>query len=88
MGYEWRRMCKKMGICHQYTTPYRPQSNGRVERANRSIKELLGCLSNNNLSRWTEVLPEVIKIMNTVPSRATNYTPLSTVWLRATLRDF
>ncbi len=31
--------CKKHGIRHKTTQPYRPQTNGQVERMNRTIKE-------------------------------------------------
>ena len=72
---EWREYLVRHAITHQLTTPYHPQSNGKVERVNRTIKEMLARLSNNNLSRWTEVLPEVVKIINATPTRATGFPP-------------
>ena len=72
---EWRNYFKKHKIRHQLTTPYHPQSNGKVERMNRTLKEMLGRLSNNNLSRWSQVMPECVKIINSTPTRATGYSP-------------
>ena len=37
----WRTYLKQIGVEHRTTTPVHPQSNGKVERFNRTIKELL-----------------------------------------------
>ena len=73
----WREYLSRHNIRHQYTTAYHPQANGKVERVNRTIKEMLARLSNNNLARWTEVLPEVIKTINITPTRATGFSPFA-----------
>jgi transposase InsO family protein len=35
----WAGVCGKMGMVHNKTTAYHPQSNGMVERAHRQLKE-------------------------------------------------
>ena len=37
----FKEMCKILGIDKTRTTPYRPQSDGMIERANRTIENML-----------------------------------------------
>lgn len=37
----FRHLCKKIGITHLKTTPYRPQTNGYLERFHRTYKTCL-----------------------------------------------
>ena len=71
----WRKYLERHEIQHQLTTAYNPQSNGKVERANRALKEQLEKLVFNQTSRWSEYLPEVVKLTNAPPTRATGYPP-------------
>ena len=36
---------------------------------------MLGKLSNNQLSRWTDYMPECVKLLNSIPTRATGFSP-------------
>jgi transposase InsO family protein len=38
-GHPFERMLKELGIKHRYTKPYRPQTNGKVERFWRTLQE-------------------------------------------------
>jgi len=35
----WRDTCTELGIVHKRTRPYRPQTNGKVERFHRTLVE-------------------------------------------------
>ncbi|WP_046322527.1 IS481 family transposase, partial [Mycobacterium sp. UM_Kg1] len=36
-SHAWRRACQDLGIKHRRTRPYRPQTNGKIERFHRSM---------------------------------------------------
>ena len=60
---EFNSFLSKYGIDHKLTTPYRPQSNGAVERVNRTIKGLLKSLV-EKASAWANELPQAIITYN------------------------
>ncbi|XP_063436328.1 protein NYNRIN-like [Mytilus trossulus] len=50
-------VCKLLEIDKTRTTPYRPQSDGLVERQNRSLKKMLSNFVNENRNDWDDNLP-------------------------------
>ena len=56
----WKELCNQLGIIHKYSTPYHPSSNGLVERANRTIEQVLRtALDQTTLDTWETKLPLV-----------------------------
>ncbi|CAF1523912.1 unnamed protein product, partial [Rotaria sordida] len=53
------------GICHVYTTPYNPQSNGTCERFNSSMCNSLAAMCNNKRTDWDQQLSKLIFAYNT-----------------------
>ena len=61
----------------KYGTAYHPQSQGQVERMNAIVSQTLRCLMSDvpDLSRWTNYLPIVEMVINSLPNRSIGYSP-------------
>ncbi len=42
-SFLWRDVCARLGIKHTRTRPYRPQTNGKIERFHRPMSDGWGC---------------------------------------------
>lgn len=66
------------GIDYEVTLPYSPQSNGKAERVNRTIKERVrAALSDSGLDEqlWAEAAVAAIYVMNRSPKEGKDVTP-------------
>ncbi|MEO7308166.1 MAG: integrase core domain-containing protein [Ferruginibacter sp.] len=61
MQHPFERMLLELGIKHRYTQPYRPQTNGKVERFWRTIKEDL--ITETDFDSFEEFKDEVLQYM-------------------------
>ena len=60
------RMLRKLGIVHRYTRPYRPQTNGKIERFWRTLNEnLLEGTTFESVEELKEELMEYLLYYNT-----------------------
>jgi len=72
---EFRNYLRDLGIDHRRTTPRHPQTNGRTERFNRTLKEMLARLVNNNSLEWEDRLADALVAYRNSVSSVTGHTP-------------
>ena len=68
-------LLKNFGIQCRKTTPYHPETNGKVERFNRTLKEMLARLMNNEEREWENKLAVALTAYRNSTSTVTGYTP-------------
>lgn len=71
------------GILLQHTAPYSPQQNGKAERKNRSLGEMLRCLlveSGLDKRFWGEAVSTANYLLNITPSSVIEGTPFERWW--------
>ena len=71
----WQEMCHYLAICKTRTNPYRPQSDGQVERFNRTLIQVLKPLVNENMDDWDEQVEFVVHAYNSTVHASTNCSP-------------
>lgn len=71
----FKEMCRILGSEKTRTTPMRPQSDGLVERANRTIQNMLASFVNTQQKDWDQYLTILTMAYNTAKQESTGYPP-------------
>ena len=66
---------KLLGIQKVNTTAYHPQTDGLVERFNRTLTDTLAKSAKDNRRNWDKRLPQVLFAYRTSPQESTELTP-------------
>ena len=74
--------CKLLGIDKSRTTPYHPQSDGLVERFNRTLLNMLSTAVNDQPFQWEQNLRRLCFAYNTSVHPTTGFTPFSLMFGR------
>ena len=74
-AHHLRQKFKTVGIDHRRTTPYHPQTNGRTERFNKTLKSILQRLVNNDSRKWEDQLSSALLAYRNTRHDTTGYTP-------------
>lgn len=69
------RLCELLGIEKIRTCPYRPQSDGLVERTNRTSIQMLSIFVNANRDDWDDHLPYLLMAYRATVHDSTGYSP-------------
>lgn len=67
---------------YRHTTPYHPQSNGLVERTNRTLTTMLAMYVDSDHKNWDEILPFITFAYNTAQHETTGYSPFYLLYAR------
>ena len=70
----FRRLCELLEITKTRTTPYRPCSNGQVERYNRTLLQLIRCYVSDAPNTWDQHLQQLTGAINSTVNRQTGFT--------------
>ena len=77
-----KEMCRLLGIHKTRTTPYHPQSDGLVERLNRTILNMLSISAAEHERDWDLHLPTVMLAYRSSVQETTGATPFSLMFGR------
>ena len=70
-----KSFCKLLEITKTRTTPYRPSSNGQVERYNTIVLNFLLCFLRGKQREWDRYLPVLGMNIRAMVNRSTGFTP-------------
>lgn len=70
-----QNVCQQFNITKTRTTPLHPQSNGLVERFNRTILQHLAMFVNSHHDNWDDCVPLFLYSYRTAVHEVTGYTP-------------
>jgi len=63
-----------------HSAPYKPQTNGNVERTNKTIEsKIYYHMTQNGTRRWVDILDLIVENMNNSKNTTTKHTPLEII---------
>ena len=71
----FQAMCGALKIAKTRTTPYRPCSNGQVERQNRTVLQMICCRIQGEVHDWDKDLHLITMGLHSTENRSTGFTP-------------
>ena len=74
-GNFFQAFCDVLDCVKTRTTPYRPSSNGQVERYNQQVLNFLRCFLQGKQRCWDEYLPVLGMALRATVNRSTGFTP-------------
>ena len=74
VGNVFKSVCELLEIRKTQTTPYHPESNGQIERYNRTIVEMVRCLKLKSEKDWDIYLPHITSAIRCLENPSTGFT--------------
>ncbi|XP_078496945.1 uncharacterized protein LOC144753011 [Lissotriton helveticus] len=80
MSAYMRAMWKECGVTYRFTTPYHPQSNGLVERFNKTLKGMIRSLPESLQRKWDVLLPCLLFSYREAPQKGVGFSPFELLY--------
>uniref|UniRef100_A0A8C5PLJ4 ribonuclease H n=1 Tax=Leptobrachium leishanense TaxID=445787 RepID=A0A8C5PLJ4_9ANUR len=77
-----KELCRLFKISHLRTSVYHPQTDGLVERFNKTLKNMLKKVVDRDGRNWDFLLPYLMFAIREVPQASTGYSPFELVYGR------
>ena len=77
-----RLLCEKLRVNKKYSSPYRPQTNGLVERTNRTLIAIISKYVEENGVEWDECLNTIRFHYNIRPQESLGFSPFELIFGR------
>ncbi|XP_041440518.1 uncharacterized protein LOC121400717 [Xenopus laevis] len=77
-----KELCKLFQISHLRTSVYHPQTDGLVERFNKTLKGMLKKVIDKDGRNWDQLLPYLMFAIREVPQSSTGYSPFHLLYGR------
>ena len=77
-----KQLCALTGVRGSLTTPYHPQGNSQVERFNRSLLSMLGCMTVVQKQEWSKHVKYLVHAYNCTQHESTGYSPFYLMFAR------
>jgi len=71
----WNRVCSHLGFNHRLSTAFHPQTDGQMERQNRTLEQYVRAFSNYEQDNWVELLPSAEFASNNSVHHSMRMTP-------------
>lgn len=71
----FQTLCRRLGIQKTRTTPYHPQSDGMVERFNRTMKDMLAKCIDSDGTNWDQQTAALAMAYNSSKHASTGFSP-------------
>ena len=69
------KLCATLGITRTRASAYHPQGNGQVERMNRTLKDMLAKMVEENQRNWDKMLQKAVFAYRVSINESTGFTP-------------
>ena len=75
MGDLTKELMRRSHIAHAHSTTYHPQTNGLVERQNRTLVKMVRVYCSRYMTDWDKYLPQVVGAYNSTQHSTTGISP-------------